>query len=218
MSIAAFALAESESNFFWFIAIRNEERPNSGPGIVYPFATSPRRKSRIVENGTIEPYENWRLPVETRVNDLLGRMTTEEKAFQMFYNAQTFPLAGWHFGPAQAPDLHAALLASSGTRLGIPFISAGDTIAGYGTTYPLQSALAAARNYELDYRLGDMFAPHIDKTEPLSLVCRSFRDAVLSGVPPRTGGREGLEVVRILEAAEASIRKQGEPVFLEPRA
>ena len=70
----------------------------------------------------------------------------------------------------------------------------------------------------VDYRLGDMFAPHIDKTEPLSLVCRSFRDAVLSGGPPRTDGREGLEVVRILEAAEASIRKQGEPVFLEPRA
>jgi beta-glucosidase-like glycosyl hydrolase len=108
------------------------------------------------KNGTIEPYENWRLPVETRVNDLLSRMTTEEKAFQMFYNAQAYPLAGWHFGPAQAPDLHAALLAASGTRLGIPFISAGDTISGYGTTYPLQSALAAARNYELDYRLGDM--------------------------------------------------------------
>src|SRR5690606_39114797 len=108
------------------------------------------------KNGTIEPYENWRLPVETRVNDLLGRMTTEEKAFQMFYNAQEFPLSGWHFGPAQAPDLHAALLSASGTRLGIPFISAGDTISGYATTYPLQSALAAGRNYPLQYRLGDM--------------------------------------------------------------
>jgi len=83
------------------------------------------------------------------------------------------------------------------------------------------TVLSDARTREralVDYRLGDMFAPHIDKTEPLSLVCRGFRDAVLSGVPPRTGGREGLEVVRILEAAEASIRKRGEPIPLEPRA
>jgi beta-glucosidase len=107
-------------------------------------------------NGTIEPYEDWRQPVETRVTDLLGRMTAEEKAYQMFYNAQAHPLSGWHFGPAQPADLHQVLLRSAGTRLGIPPVSAGDTIAGYATTYPLQSALAASRNYPLDYRLGDM--------------------------------------------------------------
>jgi beta-glucosidase len=107
-------------------------------------------------NGSVEPYEDWRQPIETRVGDLLGRMTAEEKAYQMFYNAQAFPRSGWHFGPAQPQDLHNALLAASGTRLGIPFISAGDTIHGYQTTYPTQSALAAARDYALDYRLGDM--------------------------------------------------------------
>jgi beta-glucosidase-like glycosyl hydrolase len=107
-------------------------------------------------NGAIEPYEDWRQPVETRVNDLLGRMTPEEKAYQMFYNAQAFPRSGWHFGPAQAPDLHAMLIAASGTRLGIPFVSAGDTIHGYQTSWPTQSALAAAKNYALDYKLGDM--------------------------------------------------------------
>ncbi|MEV4322592.1 discoidin domain-containing protein, partial [Microbispora rosea] len=108
------------------------------------------------KNGTIEPYENWRLPVETRVNDLLGRMTPEEKAYQMFYNAQAYPLSGWHFGPALPNDLHAVLLSASGTRLGIPPVSAGDTIAGYQTTYPLQSTLAAGKDYALDYKLGDM--------------------------------------------------------------
>jgi len=107
-------------------------------------------------SGTIEPYEDWRQPVETRVNDLLGRMTLEEKALQMFYNAQSFPRSGWHFGPAQAQDLHNFLLAAAGTRLGIPFVSAGDTIHGYQTTYPTQSALAATRDYQLVYRLGDV--------------------------------------------------------------
>lgn len=108
------------------------------------------------KNGSIEPYENWRLPVETRVSDLLSRMTAEEKAYQLFYNAQEYPRSGWHFGPASAPDLYQQLLTSAGTRLGIPFVSAGDTIHGYQTTYPTQSALAAATNYPLDYQLGDM--------------------------------------------------------------
>lgn len=31
-------------------------------------------------NGTMEPYEDPRLPVEDRVTDLLARMTLEEKA------------------------------------------------------------------------------------------------------------------------------------------
>ncbi|MHC5557787.1 glycoside hydrolase family 3 protein [Kocuria sp. U4B] len=31
-------------------------------------------------NGALDPYEDWRLPVERRVEDLVGRMTLEEKA------------------------------------------------------------------------------------------------------------------------------------------
>ncbi|MFD8965479.1 discoidin domain-containing protein [Streptomyces sp. NPDC059568] len=108
------------------------------------------------KNGAIEPYEDWRQPVDTRVADLLGRMTLEEKAFQMFYNAQSYPRSGWHFGPAQPADLQDILLSTAATRLGIPPVSAGDTTAGYQTTYPLQSTLAAARNHGLEYQLADM--------------------------------------------------------------
>ncbi|MCZ4095104.1 discoidin domain-containing protein [Streptomyces sp. H39-C1] len=108
------------------------------------------------KNGTIEPYEDWRQPITTRTADLLGRMTLEEKAFQMFYNVQSYPMSGWHFGPAQPADLNNVLISTAATRLGIPPVSAGDTTAGYQTTYPLQSALAAGKDYPLDYRLGDM--------------------------------------------------------------
>ncbi len=108
------------------------------------------------KDGTIEPYEDWRLPVDTRVSDLLGRMTPEEKAYQMFYNVQQYPMSGWHFGPAQPADLNNVLLSTAATRLGIPPVSAGDTTAGYQTTYPLQSTLSAGKDYPLDYELGDM--------------------------------------------------------------
>lgn len=36
-------------------------------------------------NGRLDPYEDWRRPVEERVEDLLGRMTLEEKAGLMFH-------------------------------------------------------------------------------------------------------------------------------------
>ncbi|WP_443043012.1 discoidin domain-containing protein [Streptomyces sp. NBC_00370] len=125
------------------------EKTDDGVGIV-------NGARDLNKNGTIEPYEDWRQPVATRVDDLLGRMTLEEKAYQMFYNVQTFPQSGWHFGPAQPADLHKILLSTAATRLGIPPVSAGDTTAGYQTTYPLQSALAAGKDYPLDYQLGDM--------------------------------------------------------------
>lgn len=35
------------------------------------------------KNGKLDKYEDWRLPVETRANDLLGKMTVEEKAGMM---------------------------------------------------------------------------------------------------------------------------------------
>jgi predicted dehydrogenase len=66
----------------------------------------------------------------------------------------------------------------------------------------------------VDYRVGDMFAPYIDKTEPLESACRSFRAAIADRVPSPTGGRMGLAVVRVLEAAQQSIRKDGERIHL----
>ena len=32
------------------------------------------------KNGQLDPYEDWRLPAETRARDLVSRMTIEEKA------------------------------------------------------------------------------------------------------------------------------------------
>jgi beta-glucosidase len=36
-------------------------------------------------NGVLDPYEDWRLPIERRVVDLISRMTVEEKAGLMFH-------------------------------------------------------------------------------------------------------------------------------------
>jgi predicted dehydrogenase len=64
------------------------------------------------------------------------------------------------------------------------------------------------------YRLGDMWAPRLDQTEALRLVAAEFLDCVKSGRRPVTDGSAGLDVVRILEAAEMSIKRRGREVKL----
>jgi len=66
----------------------------------------------------------------------------------------------------------------------------------------------------VEYRTGDMFAPKIDHTEALNIVVRDFLRAIRTGDEPVADGRSGHRVVRILEAAEQSIRNAGALVHL----
>ncbi len=58
----------------------------------------------------------------------------------------------------------------------------------------------------------DFHAPIVDSTEPLELECRHFIECVLDGRRPLTDGYNGLETVRVLEAAERSLAQRGAPV------
>lgn len=64
----------------------------------------------------------------------------------------------------------------------------------------------------LSIRNGDIHIPHLDLVEPLAVECQHFLDAVASGAVPRTSSQDGLEVVRVLAAAETSLRGGGSPV------
>jgi predicted dehydrogenase len=66
----------------------------------------------------------------------------------------------------------------------------------------------------IDYRTGDMHAPRIDKTEPLAEVCAHFVECARHGRRPATDGEAGLRIVRLLEAAQQSIARDGARVAL----
>jgi predicted dehydrogenase len=59
------------------------------------------------------------------------------------------------------------------------------------------------------YRAGDMWAPQLAVTEALRTEALHFLDCVQHGMPPETGGEVGLRIVRLLEAATASMQQQG---------
>jgi len=70
------------------------------------------------------------------------------------------------------------------------------------------------REGRVSYRLGDMWAPRIDHTEALRLMAAEFADCVRTGRTPLTDGISGLNVVKILEASEMSIKHRGREVKL----
>jgi predicted dehydrogenase len=68
--------------------------------------------------------------------------------------------------------------------------------------------------YQLTYRSGDMVAPRLEPAEPLGLELADFARAIETGETPRSDAALGAEIVRILEAARASLSSSGQPVLL----
>jgi predicted dehydrogenase len=64
------------------------------------------------------------------------------------------------------------------------------------------------------YRSGDMWAPKIEQTEALAVETDYFVDCVSNNVRPFNDGHAGLRVVKILEAADKSMKGRGNPVDL----
>jgi predicted dehydrogenase len=68
--------------------------------------------------------------------------------------------------------------------------------------------------FQYAYHYGDMYVPYIKQEEPLKTECQHFLDCIKNGTTPLTDGRQGLELVRILEASTKSLEKGGAPVEL----
>ncbi|MEM2187481.1 MAG: beta-glucosidase BglX [Thermofilaceae archaeon] len=118
-----------------------------------------------------EPYRDPKRPVEERVEDLLRRMTLEEKVGQLCqYSA--------HFGPTEElkemirKGLVGSLLNITGvervnevqrvaveeSRLGIPLLIGLDVVHGYKTVFPIPLALASSWDPEVVRRAAEIAA------------------------------------------------------------
>src|SRR5216684_6756729 len=70
----------------------------------------------------------------------------------------------------------------------------------------------------VSYRTGDVWAPKLDSTEALRYVVAEFLDSIREARKPLTDGESGLRVVRLLEAAQQSIKLGGQVSLLAPTA
>lgn len=61
---------------------------------------------------------------------------------------------------------------------------------------------------------GDTYVPKIDTRRPLSLECEDFIHCIQNRGCPRSGGKEAVQVLRILDAAQQSLNSRGQWVTL----
>lgn len=66
----------------------------------------------------------------------------------------------------------------------------------------------------VSYRSGDMWAPKVEDAEALNREAKYFIDCISSNERPINDGLAGLRVVRLLEAADKSLKDRGRPVSL----
>jgi predicted dehydrogenase len=66
----------------------------------------------------------------------------------------------------------------------------------------------------VSYRSGDVWAPKIQQTEALKLELEYFADCIMNNRTPSNDGRAGLRVVKLLEAADQSLKHKGRIVSL----
>jgi predicted dehydrogenase len=63
--------------------------------------------------------------------------------------------------------------------------------------------------YKLTYRTGDIVSPHIEAAEPLCTEMTDFCEAIRGGFEPESTAELGLEVVKMIEAVDASLEHDG---------
>ena len=63
-------------------------------------------------------------------------------------------------------------------------------------------------------RFGDITIPHLKIGEPLQLECQHFIDCIRDRKQPLSDGWDGLRVVKVLDAAQRSLKSNGAPVSI----
>lgn len=66
----------------------------------------------------------------------------------------------------------------------------------------------------VSYRSGDMWAPRVEQSEALAVETKYFVECISKNEKPFNDGQAGLRIVRLLEAADKSLKCRGIPVQL----
>lgn len=61
----------------------------------------------------------------------------------------------------------------------------------------------------IQYRTGDMYSPKVNQTEALALGVQEFLCAIAENRQPLTNGEDGLNIIRLLEASDRSMKEHG---------
>lgn len=149
----------------------------------------------------------------------LGSSHIERGVENIAYLVMLFPdefIAHFHFNWLAPVKIRRTMIAGSSKMILYDDIEPTEKVRVY------DKGVTASRvgNREVDYqtlvsyRTGDVWAPKLDSTEALRYVVKEFLDSIREGRKPLTDGYAGLRVVRLLEAAQQSMKNGGQAITL----
>ena len=149
----------------------------------------------------------------------LGSCHIEPGIENIAYLMLQFPddfIAHFHFNWLAPVKIRRTLIAGSRKMILYDDIEPTEKVRVYDKGVTANRSDDREANYQtlVSYRTGDVWAPKLDATEALHYVVAEFLDSIRNQRRPLTDGAAGLRVVRLLEAAQKSIKKGGQRIPL----
>jgi len=153
----------------------------------------------------------------------LGSCHIEPGIENIAYLVMKFPddfIAHFHFNWLAPVKIRRTLIAGARKMILYDDIEPTEKVRVYdkGVTANRVGDREAAYQTLVSYRTGDVWAPRLDATEALHYVVAEFLESIREARKPLTDGEAGLRVVRILEAAQKSIKQGGQFQLLSSAA
>jgi predicted dehydrogenase len=93
-------------------------------------------------------------------------------------------------------------------------IEQSEKVKVYGKGFDVINTDEEKRNLLIKYRSGDVYLPNLPNTEALSGMAKDFVSAIVKGTVPIANAQSGLNVIKVLEAAQYSIKNKGVETIL----
>jgi len=121
-----------------------------------------------------------------------------------------------HFSCSWSSPVKIRKILIGGTKKMIVFddVEPSEKVKIYDTGYTVKTD-EDKRKLLIDYRAGDIYVPKLEQREALAGMAADFISAIEKGTTPVSDWKVGLEVVKVLEAAQESIKNKGKEVLIK---
>ncbi|HEX3143918.1 MAG TPA: Gfo/Idh/MocA family oxidoreductase [Pyrinomonadaceae bacterium] len=149
----------------------------------------------------------------------LGSSHIERRIENIAYLVMLFPdqfIAHFHFNWLAPVKIRRTMIAGSSKMILYDDIEPTEKVRIYdkGVTANRIDDREAEYQTLVSYRTGDVWAPKLDSTEALRHVVAEFLESIRDCRKPLTDGYAGLRVIRLLEAAQQSMKNGGQSIVL----
>lgn len=153
----------------------------------------------------------------------IGSCHIEDGIENIAYLIMKFPddfIAHFHFNWLAPVKIRKTLIAGSSKMILYDDIEPTEKVRIYDKGVTANRVGDREADYQtlVSYRTGDIWAPRLDATEALRYVVAEFLNSIQQDRRPLTDGRAGLRVVRLLEAAQRSMKSGGQFTLLSNAA